>query len=338
MIERPWKGKPLVATLVLALSPMTGMACGSGVAGGGRASGESDASGQSTGGSGGGGQAVSSAGGSGSGGQAVAAMGGSGGGVAGGSGGEGTSGGAGSSGAGSSGGVADIDAGSGGATDIDAGGSGADGTDGEVAISDAPATGATAPEHFVCSQVMGLMLTDQWYTAGFETAPGIDDARWQLKWMDHSYIDEWANPNSAFWAIVPASPCAQDSDNPDRVLLVALSWTLVTLADWEMNVQEDVDNIKAKYSNVKQIVLMTIVRGPNNVSCGNTTVVAENTLIPSYVDQALADVAAATPNLVKVAPKFAASSCADFMGTGPHLTAAGDAEIAQMVAATYANQ
>jgi hypothetical protein len=266
-------------------------------------------------------------------------MGGSGGVAHGSGGGTGTgSGGAGSSGAGSSGGGADIDAGNGGATNIDASGSGADGTDAGVAISDAPAAGATAAEHFVCSQVMGLMLTDQWYTTGFETAQGIDDARWQLKWMDHSYIDEWANPNSTFWAIVPTSPCAQDSDNPDRVLLVALSWTLVTLADWETNVQEDVDNIKAKYSNVKQIVLMTIVRGPNNVSCGNTTVVAENTLIPSYVDQALADVAAATPDLVKVAPKFAASSCADFMGTGPHLTAAGDAEIAQMVAATYANQ
>jgi hypothetical protein len=182
------------------------------------------------------------------------------------------------------------------------------------------------------------MLTDQWYTAGFETAPGIDDAHWQLKWMDHAYIDEWANPNSPFWGIVPTSPCAQDSSSPDRVLLVALSWTLVTLADWETNVQKDVDNIKAKYPNVKQIVLVTIVRGPGNVSCGNTTVVAENTLIPPYVDQALASVAAASPDLVKVAPKFESNSCADFMGTGPHLTGAGDAELAQKIAAAFANQ
>jgi hypothetical protein len=198
--------------------------------------------------------------------------------------------------------------------------------------------GATVPESFVCTQVMGLELTSEWYLAGFEQAPGIDDARWQLMWKEHAYIDEWANPDSTFWGIPPTSPCAQSSDNPDRVLFVALSWTLVTLADWETNVQSDVDNIKAKYPNVKQIVLMTIIRGPDNVSCGNTTVVAENTLIPSYVDQALADVAAASTDGVTVAPQFAASSCSDFMGTGPHLTAAGNAEIAQVIGAAYANE
>jgi hypothetical protein len=238
---------------------------------------------------------------------------------------------AGSGGAGSKAGGTDVDAESTGSTNV-----GAVPTDAGAAPE--ATAGAVVPQTFVCSQVMGLMLTDQWYTAGFETEPGIDDARWQLKWMDHAYIDEWANPNSTFWGIVPTSPCAQDSSSPDRVLLVALSWTLVTLADWETNVQKDVDNIKAKYPNVKQIVLMTIVRGPGNVSCGNTTVVAENTLIPSYVDQALADVAATSPDLVKVAPPFAANSCADFMGTGPHLTAAGDAEMAQKIAAAFANQ
>src|ERR1700690_2868920 len=240
------------------------------------------------------------------------------------------SGGAGNKGGGGAGGT-DADAGSPGAMNV-----GVAPTDAGAALEAAP--GAVAPQTFVCSQVMGLMLTDQWYAAGFETAPGIDDARWQLKWMDHAYIDEWANPSSTFWGIVPTSPCAQNSSSPDRVLLVALSWTLVTLADWEANVQKDVDNIKAKYPNVKQIVLMTIVRGPGNVSCGNTTVVAENTLIPAYVDQALAGEAAASPDLVKVAPKFEANSCADFMGTGPHLTAAGDAEMAQKVAAAFANQ
>ncbi len=182
------------------------------------------------------------------------------------------------------------------------------------------------------------MLTSQWYTAGFEKATGIDDARWQLKWMEHAYIDEWANANSTFWATPPISPCAQSASSPDRILLVALSWTIATLADWDANVQKDVDNIMAKYPNVKQIVLMTIIRGPGNKSCGNTAVLAENTLIPAYVDQALANVAARNPNLVKVAPKFEAAACSDFMGTGPHLTAAGDMAIAKMVAATYAGQ
>jgi hypothetical protein len=190
----------------------------------------------------------------------------------------------------------------------------------------------------VCSEVLGLMLTDQWYSAGFEQAAGIDDTRWQLKWMEHAYIDEWANPASTFWGIVPTSPCAQDSNNPDRVVLTALSWTIDTLADWQANVSKDVANIMARYSNVKQIVLMTIVRGPANASCGNTTVLAENTLVPTYVDAALAAVAAQNPGLVEVGPKVEASSCAEFMGTGPHLTPAGDMAVARSIAAFFAGQ
>jgi len=337
MIER--RIRRFVAAFWLALSPALASACGSGAAAGngGRAADASPGTSPTTSG------AASPAGGA----QNPPAMVGSGSGAAGmvvDAGGASPSSGAASSGAANNGASGSGSGGAGGkpgGTDVDAG------SPGSANVGAAPtdagaapeaAAGVVVPQTFVCSQVMGLMLTDQWYTAGFETAPGIDDARWQLKWMDHAYIDEWANPNSTFWGIVPTSPCAQDSSSPDRVLLVALSWTLVTLADWETNVQKDVDNIKTKYPNVKQIVLMTIVRGPGNVSCGNTTVVAENTLIPPYVDQALAAVAAASPDLVKVAPPFAANSCADFMATGPHLTAAGNAEMAQKIAAAFANQ
>jgi hypothetical protein len=328
MIERPTNPHRAAAILVLALSSVLGIACSS-AADAGRAPVSEGSGGNvqdaSVSGSSGG-PATPSPGSSSSAGQGVAAMGGS-------------------SGAGGSLGGALVDAGAigpaglggSGPAQVDASGGGANQGDAGAAMPDG-ATGTSATQTFVCSQVMGLMLTSQWYTAGFEQAPGIDDARWQLKWLDHAYIDAWADQNNAVWAVAPTSPCAQDSSSPDRVLLVALSWTLVTLADWETNVQKDVDNIKATYPNVKQIVLMTIIRGPGNVSCGNTTVVAENTLIPSYVDQALADVAAANPDLVKVAPQFAASSCAEFMGTGPHLTAAGDTAIAQMIAAVYANQ
>ena len=332
--------------VVLALSPMFGIACSSSSGGGGPASG-----GSGNGGSGNGGSVTSGSGGSGSGGLTSSASGGSdsGGATVQTTGGSGTGGQTASATGGSNSGgqTAPATGGAGGQTTSGNGGhagagTGGAGTNGDAGVMMTDASGtksdAAGSQTFVCSQVLGLMLTDQWYTAGFEKAPGIDDARWQLKWMDHAYIDEWANPNSTFWGIAPTSPCATSSNSPDRVVLVALSWTILTLADWQTNVQKDVDNIKAKYPSVKQIVLMTIIRGPGNKSCGNTTVVAENTLIPSYVDQALANVAAASPDLVKVAPKFEAAACSDFMGTGPHLTAAGDMAIAQMVAAAFANQ
>jgi hypothetical protein len=228
--------------------------------------------------------------------------------------------------------------GSGGAPAPGTGGSVVGGAGGAVGAPTGNGGGTSPPQTFACSSVLGLMLTSQWYNAGFEQAPGIDNARWQLKWMEHAYIDEWANANSAFWDITPLSACAQGSSNPDRVVLVALSWTIATLADWESNVTKDVENIKAKYSNLKQIVLMTIVRGPGNTSCGNTAVLAENTLIPSYVDQALANVAAKYPTLVKVGPQTEAAACSDFMGTGPHLTTAGDTAAAKSIATFFAGQ
>lgn len=349
---------PVLGMGLLLLAAALAGACSSGAAHGPTTSGVSGSGGSATSGSGGagsGGQTATSSGGAGSGGQNQATGGSAVGGQTPGTGGSGTAGqpeagtsgtggqvgsaGGGNAGSGTGGtnadsGVGEPDASAGGS----AGGSTGGSSGGAAGGSSAGSAGAGGSQTFACSQVMGLMLTDQWYTAGFEKAPGIDDARWQLKWMEHAYIDEWANANSAFWGIAPMSPCAQSSNSPDRVVLVALSWTLVTLADWETNVQKDVDNIKAKYPNVKQIVLMTIIRGPGNKSCGNTTVVAENTLIPPYVDQALANVASRAQDLVKVAPKYEAAACSDFMGTGPHLTAAGDMAIARMVAATFANQ
>jgi hypothetical protein len=226
------------------------------------------------------------------------------------------------------GGAGPVDGASDERADSASGGSGGGIIDGGAPISDA------GPTTFNCTQVMGLLLTSQWYLAGFEGS--VDNAKWQIKWAEHSYIDEWAKPASPFWATAVTSPCAQGSTNPDRIIFTALSWAITSLSQWETDVGLDVDNIKTHYPNVKEIVLMTIIRGPGNKSCGNTTVVAENTLIPTWVDQALANVAARNPGLVKVGPKVEAASCADFIGTGPHLTAAGDAAAAKKVAAAFA--
>jgi hypothetical protein len=216
----------------------------------------------------------------------------------------------------------------GGASGLDSGGNkGGGGAGGGSA-------GAGAPTDFVCTQFMGLQLTSQWYAGGFETV--VPAARYQIKWAEHAYVDEWANPNSSFWNIAITSPCSQQSTSPDRVVLTALSWTIMAEKDWEAAVTADVNNIKSHYPNVKSIELMTIIRGPGNVACGNPNVYAESTHIPAPLDEALVQVAAKFPGLVSVAPKFEASACSDFEGTGPHLTAAGDAKIAKLIGAHYA--
>jgi hypothetical protein len=234
-------------------------------------------------------------------------------------------GGAGSSGA-PSGGVAPTDGGAAGGG-IPAGGGGAAGGGGMPAMDPLP------EKDFVCSEVVGLALTSQWYLAGFETS--VNDARWQLKWAEHSYVDEWAKPDSPFWATPPVSRCAQKSTSPDRVVFVALSWTIMAKQDWQTALTSDVKNLKAKYADLRSIDLLTIVRGPGNQACG-TQGYAESTKVPANLDAAIAEVASQFPGLVHVGPVIEATACSDFTGGGPHLTADGDKKLAGLYGAYYA--
>jgi hypothetical protein len=96
-----------------------------------------------------------------------------------------------------------------------------------------------------------------------------------------------------------------------------------------------VQNIKSKYSHVKRIDLLTMTRAPNNTACvsGNN-----QTVIASYVDSAIAAVAAANPTLVVAAPKFYAPSCDVFTSGGPHFTTAGMPIIAQVYGNYYKSE
>jgi hypothetical protein len=198
-----------------------------------------------------------------------------------------------------------------------------------------PASAAT----FVCSQVTAMTLTREWFVAGFEQNPGIINDRWQLKARQSGYITEWANPNSDFWNQPVQSPCAKGSTSPDHVVLTALSWRPIcctTQTQWEAVVSSVVTNLKAKYADLKRIDLMTVIRGPGNKECPTPAVAGETVSMPPELDAGLASVAAKFPNLVFVAPKFEAPSCAAFVGGGPHLTPTGNAEVAKAIAAHFA--
>jgi len=58
--------------------------------------------------------------------------------------------------------------------------------------------------------------------------------------------------------------------------------------------------------------------------------------MPAELDAALAAVAAKFPTMVFVTPAFEASSCAMFRGGGPHLTRAGNTEVAKAISEYFA--
>jgi hypothetical protein len=248
--------------------------------------------------------------------------------------------------AGGSGGAGGISVGTGGSSGTGGSGGtgGTGGTPGAVdAGSDArtpsdagsPSDGSgDAGGGFVCNQVTAMTLTAEWYNAGFEN--GVANARWQLKAMEHGYITEWANPNSTFWATPITSACAQQSSSPDRIVLTVLSWTITTQSDWETQIDAAIANLQAKYPAVRRIDLLTVIRGPHNMTCPTPPAAGETIAMPPALDAAIAAAAARAPGLVFAGPKFEAPDCAAFNGGGPHLTTAGNTAMAKMISSYFA--
>jgi hypothetical protein len=225
-----------------------------------------------------------------------------------------------------------------GATGGGSGAGGGGGANAGLGGSSGSAGAGGAGTTFVCNQAMPLTLTRQWFEAGFETDPGIVGARWQLKAREHGYITEWANPNSDFWNEMIESPCTSGSTNPDHVVLTVLSWTCCTTQpEWETQIDAAITNLKARYSALKRIDLMTITRGPNNMACPMAPNVGQTIVVPPELDAALAATATKMPGFVFVAPKFEAPSCSIYTGGGPDVTPAGSAIMAKMISAYFVN-
>jgi hypothetical protein len=179
------------------------------------------------------------------------------------------------------------------------------------------------PGTFICTQIIGVSVTGDWFGAGFED--GIDGSRWQALWRSHAFLDLWADADSDLWSMKPQSPCAQRSDDPDRVIFTGVQWEYKTREAWQEKLSAVVGVIRQKYPGVRRIDLLTMLRGPANHTCGN-----DMTVVHPFVDEAVAAVAASFPGLVFAGPKVETSSCDVFTKGGPHFTGAGMAAAARL--------
>jgi hypothetical protein len=181
-----------------------------------------------------------------------------------------------------------------------------------------------------CSLVLGVTVTSEWFGAGFEQ--GVGDARWEAITRPHTSLKEWSDPTNAVWSQPPVSPCASGANDPDRVLFTGMQWEYKTAAEWAAALSDVVVAIKGRYPAVKDIELLTMIRAPGNLSCGN-----DMSVVPPFVDEAMATVSARFPGLVHAAPRFEAPSCDAFKKGGPHFTPEGAAAMAKVLAAHYAH-
>jgi hypothetical protein len=104
---------------------------------------------------------------------------------------------------------------------------------------------------------------------------------------------------------------------------------------FQFDLESIVANIRTKYPNVKRIDLMTMIRSPNNQTCGHVT---GQDWVQPFVDEAIANVVAA-PHTVQLtaAPKFYVPNCSAFdPKTTPHFTADGNTAMANIIGSYYA--
>lgn len=182
---------------------------------------------------------------------------------------------------------------------------------------------AAGDGHFVCTEILGVSVTGDWFGAGFEK--GIDGSRWQARSRTHAFVELWADPSSDLWTMPARSPCARRSGDPDRVIFTAVNWEYRTRGEWEAKLDAVVATIRAKRPGVRRIELLTMLRGPGNRTCGS-----EMTVVQPYVDEAIAAVVARNPGLVAAAPRVELASCEPFATGGPHYTPAGMAVVARL--------
>ena len=91
--------------------------------------------------------------------------------------------------------------------------------------------------------------------------------------------------------------------------------------------------VKRKFSSVKRVELFGLVRAPNNEMCANND--NAGTVVRPEQDQALQAVADESAGMVKVGPKYFASSCDAFVSNNTNLTAAAAAEVASTLSPFY---
>jgi hypothetical protein len=190
---------------------------------------------------------------------------------------------------------------------------------------------ALSSRDFVCTEVIGVSVTGDWFTSGFETH--VDNARWQAVYATHAFVELWADPANALWSTAPTSPCAQKSSAPDRVIFTGVNFTYTTAQEWITTLTKVIETLKGKYPALKRVDLMTMLRAPNNVSCGNS-----ESVVAPFIDDAIAKVVEAFPGFVIAAPKTFAPTCDVFVAGGPHFTDAGKTTIANVYGDYYANE
>lgn len=194
-----------------------------------------------------------------------------------------------------------------------------------------------------CTQVIGYSQVGAnsggWYVRGgiFESIVGDD--RWQLLWNSGGGVDKWKNPDYPGWNNSLVSPCAGESDAPDRVILSISGSYGANENAWAAAIDETIETIRGKIPNVQRIVLQAVVGGPDREPCyTDDGMLIRASWQHAHIDNAIATVVAARFGTEpEVVPGFSpmVRTCDDYSDGLGHLTAAGAVAAGQTIAEYY---
>ncbi|HXJ37165.1 MAG TPA: hypothetical protein VMS22_24315 [Candidatus Eisenbacteria bacterium] len=204
------------------------------------------------------------------------------------------------------------------------------------------------PGGFTCTEILGFSQSLMWHETP-EFQQHITDARWQMRFRAGGDVDVWADPNADAWnppvdaeclgsgLVTLCTPCAQDSDSPDRVIITITSHGYDTdVQMWAQRIRAAVATIRAKHPQVKQIVLQPVVGGPGHAVCpypGAPQGVRASFNHP-YIDQAIAIVVGDAPDIAAgYSPEV--RTCADYQDDVGHLVPDARGPIGDVIGQFY---
>jgi hypothetical protein len=133
--------------------------------------------------------------------------------------------------------------------------------------------------------------------------------------------------------------CSDDSTSPDRVIfIVTYAPPYPPEATYQTDITSIVNNIQARYTTVKRVELLTLIRAPGNSATACSDEPNNEQSIPPAEDDAIAMVAADPlfAGLVFAVPPMYVPSCSDFIANAPQYTDAGALDMADVYGAYYA--
>lgn len=178
--------------------------------------------------------------------------------------------------------------------------------------------------------VIGFSQTMQWF-GGLEQV--VDGDHWELLAHGGAGVDRWQDPNYVGWKQSIRSPTTKRSGQPDRVILTISGPYGEDVQSWEAAIKKTIEVIKQKLPSAKQIVLQSVVGGPDGQSCGGSVRAARQ--YPTIVQAIQSVVASDKTDQLSEGIHPMVSDCSDYRDAKGHLNPGSAIRIGQLIGRHY---